>query len=101
MITLNLSKILSGESEDIRLKLKDTLFIKAVKDLRERLTVSISGAINKSGTYEFADNMTVSDLVTMAGGFTDGASASKIEIARRIKGDTIGVPRSNQSRLKP
>ena len=100
MITLNLSKILSGESEDIRLKLKDTLFIKAVKDLRERLTVSISGAINKSGTYEFADNMTVSDLVTMAGGFTDGASASKIEIARRIKGDTIGVPKEQSIKIE-
>ncbi len=100
IITLNLSKILSGESENIRLKLKDTLFIKAVKDLRERLTVSISGAINKSGTYEFADNMTVSDLVTMAGGFTDGASASKIEIARRIKGDTIGVPKEQSIKIE-
>lgn len=100
IITLNLSKILSGESEDIRLKLKDTLFIKAVKDLRERLTVSISGAINKSGTYEFADNMTVSDLVTIAGGFTDGASASKIEIARRIKGDTIGVPKEQSIKIE-
>ncbi|MER0440613.1 SLBB domain-containing protein [Emticicia sp. W12TSBA100-4] len=100
IITLNLSNILSGESEDIRLKLKDTLFIKAVKDLRERLTVSISGAINKSGTYEFADNMTVSDLVTIAGGFTDGASASKIEIARRIKGDTIGVPKEQSIKIE-
>ncbi len=100
IITLNLSKILSGESEDIRLNLKDTLFIKAVKDLRERLTVSISGAINKSGTYEFADNMTVSDLVTIAGGFTDGASASKIEIARRIKGDTIGVPKEQSIKIE-
>ena len=91
IITLNLSKILKGESEDIRLKLKDTLFVKSYKDLRERLTVSISGAINKAAIYEFADNMTVSDLVTMAGGFTDGASASKIEIARRIKADTVGI----------
>lgn len=98
IIPLNLSKILNGESEDIRLKLKDTLLIKAYKDLRERLTVTISGAINKSGTYEFADNMTVSDLVTMAGGFSDGASASKIEIARRIKADTIGV--SNEQSIK-
>ncbi len=100
IIALNLSKILNGESEDIRLKLKDTLFIKAVKDLRERLTVSISGAINKAGTYEFADNMTVSDLVTMAGGFTDGASASKIEVARRIKADTLGVSKEQSVKIE-
>lgn len=100
IIHLNLSKILNGESEDVRLKLKDTLFIKAYKDLRERLTVTISGAINKAGTYEFADNMTVSDLVTMAGGFTDGASASKIEIARRIKADTIGVSKEQSIKIE-
>lgn len=100
IIPLNLAKILNGESEDIRLKLKDTLFIKAYKDLRERLTVTISGAINKSGTYEFADNMTVSDLVTMAGGFSDGASASKIEIARRIKGDTAGVSKEQSIKIE-
>ncbi|MFY7909689.1 MAG: SLBB domain-containing protein [Emticicia sp.] len=100
IIPLNLSKIISGETEDIRLKLKDTLFIKAVKDLRERFTVTISGAINKSGTYEFADNMTVSDLVTMAGGFTDGASASKIEIARRIKGDTVGISKEQSIKIE-
>lgn len=100
IISLNLSKILNGESEDIRLKLKDTLFIKSYKDLRERLTISISGAINKAGTYEFADNMTVSDLVTIAGGFTDGASASKIEIARRIKADTAGVSKEQSIKIE-
>ncbi|MFN3488732.1 MAG: SLBB domain-containing protein [Emticicia sp.] len=100
IIALNLSKILKGESEDIRLKLKDTLFIKSYKDLRERLTVSISGAINKAATYEFADNMTVSDLVAMAGGFTDGASASKIEIARRIKADTVDVSKEQSIKIE-
>lgn len=100
IIPLNLTKILNGESEDIRLRLRDTLFIRAVKDLRERLTVTISGAINKAGTYEFADNMTVSDLITMAGGFTDGASASKIEIARRIKADTMGVSKEQSIKIE-
>lgn len=100
IIPLNLSKILNGEAEDVRLKLKDTLFIKAYKDLRERLTVTVSGAINKAGAYEFADNMTVSDLVTMAGGFTDGASASKIEIARRIKADTMDVSKEQSIKIE-
>jgi polysaccharide biosynthesis/export protein len=100
IIPLNLSKILKGESEDIRLKLKDTLFVKSYKDLRERLTVSISGAVNKAAIYEFAENMTVSDLVTMAGGFSDGASASKIEIARRIKADTFGIAKEQSIKIE-
>jgi polysaccharide biosynthesis/export protein len=100
IIALDLNKILKGESEDIPLKLKDTLFIKAYKDLREKLTISIDGAVNKTGNYDYADNMTVSDLVTMAGGFSDGASASKIEIARRIKGDTIGIPKEQSIKIQ-
>ncbi len=100
VLALDLNKILKGESEDIRLKLKDTLFIKAYKDLREKLTISIDGAVNKVGVYEYADNMTVADVVIMAGGFTDGASASKIEIARRIKGDTIGLPKEQSIRIQ-
>lgn len=100
VLALDLNKILKGESEDIALRLKDTLFIKAYKDLRERLTVTIDGAINKVGVYEYAENMTVSDLVIMAGGFSDGASASKIEIARRIKDDTIGISKEQSIKIQ-
>ena len=100
ILALDLNKVLKGESEDIRLKLKDTLFIKAYKDLREKLTISIDGAVNKVGVYDYADNMTVADVVIMAGGFADGASASKIEIARRIKGDTIGLPKEQSIRIQ-
>jgi protein involved in polysaccharide export with SLBB domain len=62
--------------------------------------VSISGAINKGGIFEFAENMTVSDLVIMAGGFSDGASASKIEIARRIKADTFGIAKEQSIKIE-
>ncbi|AFK02923.1 Soluble ligand binding domain-containing protein [Emticicia oligotrophica DSM 17448] len=100
IINVNLSEILLGKKEDISLKLRDTVFIKSYKDLRERLTVSISGAVNKAGVYEFVDNMTVSDLIMIAGGFSDGASASKIEIARRIKGDTTGVSKEQSIKIE-
>ena len=100
IVALDLNKILKGESEDIHLKLKDTLFVKAYKDLREKLTVTIDGAVNKVGVYEYAANMTVADVVAMAGGFADGASASKIEIARRIKGDTFLLPKEQSIRIE-
>ena len=100
VLALDLNKILRGESEDIPLRLKDTLFIRAYRELREKLTVSIDGAVNKVGTYEFADNMTVTDLVIIAGGFSDGASSSKIEIARRIKGDTFLLPKEQSIRIE-
>jgi polysaccharide biosynthesis/export protein len=100
ILALDLNKILKGEAEDVRLKLRDVLTIKTYQELREKLTISIDGAVNKTGNYDYADNMTVSDLVTMAGGFSDGASASKIEIARRIKGDTIGIPKEQSIKIQ-
>ncbi|WP_435352578.1 SLBB domain-containing protein [Emticicia sp. SJ17W-69] len=100
ILALDLNKILKGESEDVSLRLKDTLFIKSYKDLRERLTVSIDGAVNKAGIYEYATNMTVADLVILAGGFSDGASAAKIEIARRIKGDTLGISKEQSIKIQ-
>jgi polysaccharide export outer membrane protein len=100
IIALDFNKILKGEAEDVYLKLRDTLFIKSYKDLRERLTITIDGAVNKAGVYEYADNMTVADVVAMAGGFADGASAGKIEIARRIKNDTIGLSKEQSIRIQ-
>ena len=84
IIAVDLGKVLSGESPDITLKRQDSLVVKSVRDLREEYFVTILGEINLPGDELFAENMTVSDLVAQAGGFTEGAIGSRIEIARRV-----------------
>jgi len=85
IVGVDISKILNGETEDIILRRQDSLVIKSIKDLRESYFVTIYGEVNKAGDVPYAQNMTVSDLVALSGGFTDGAISSRLEIARRIK----------------
>ena len=46
-------------------------------------TISISGEVQYPGTYQYADNTTLEDIVLQAGGLTDAASLSKIDVFRR------------------
>jgi polysaccharide biosynthesis/export protein len=93
VVPIDLGKILAGEIEDIELKKQDSLVVKSNRDLRESRFVTILGEVNKGQDVPYEENMTVSDLVTMAGGFTEGAIGSRMEIARRISDDNSnGVP---------
>lgn len=85
VIAVALGKVLSNELPDIELKNQDSVIISSIKNLREEYFVTIVGEINTPSDLPFAEGMTVSDLITQAGGLTDGAIDSRIEIARRIK----------------
>ncbi len=85
-ITLDLEKVLAGD-EDFRLKREDLLIIRSITELREARKVSISGEVNQPGEYDFSDALSVSDLVFLAGGFREGATPNRIEVARRLYND--------------
>lgn len=69
---------------DIPLQREDVVQISSIFDLRDRYIVNIKGEIRNPGQFAYAENMTVQDLIIKAGGFTEGASAKRIEVARRI-----------------
>lgn len=85
-ITLDLDKVLNG-GQDIILKREDVLIVRSIAELREARKVSISGEVNQPGEYDFTDNLSVSDLVFLAGGFRTGATPNRIEVARRLYND--------------
>lgn len=87
-IPFDVAKLLRGEVADIPLSRQDSVVIQSIRNLRETYSVSIEGAINNPGDYSFVNNMSVADLIAQAGGFQEGASASHIEISRRIRTDT-------------
>lgn len=74
-----------GSESDIALQREDSVNISSIFDLRDEYKVTISGEVRKSGTFGYADNMTVKDLIQMAGGFSEGANPENIEISRRLK----------------
>jgi protein involved in polysaccharide export with SLBB domain len=42
------------------------------------------GEINNPGVFPYSENLSVSDLILLAGGFKENASSSRIEINRRL-----------------
>ncbi|WP_460670627.1 SLBB domain-containing protein [Larkinella ripae] len=96
LISVDLGKLMRGEVADIALQREDNITVLSYSDLREKRLVWLQGAVNKPGEFEYADSMSVANLIVLAGGFSEGATASRIEIARRLRNDTTGLP-SNQN----
>ncbi len=82
LIPVNLDSVRLGF--DIPLQREDILIIKSITEMREVRKVTIGGNINIPGEYDFSDNMTINDLVLIAGGLRVGTSLHRVEIARRI-----------------
>ncbi|HEU0125686.1 MAG TPA: SLBB domain-containing protein, partial [Flavobacterium sp.] len=84
-ISFDVAKILSGEEKDIPLTREDKVTISSIFDLREEYTISIQGEVRAPGTFQFADNLKLEDVIQMAGGLKEGAAPNRIEVSRRIK----------------
>ncbi len=76
--------ILEGTVPDVPLRNEDVIYV-ASRDENETLkTVSINGEVHYPGTYKFAENESIEDLILQAGGPTEAASLVKVDVARRI-----------------
>ncbi len=76
---------------NLLLKANDTITISSVADLREKTTVFIAGEVRNTGQYNYVENMSLKDLVLLAGGFTDAAIPQRIEVGRRLRSDTFNI----------
>jgi protein involved in polysaccharide export with SLBB domain len=94
-IPVDIQGIMSGRVADIRLQNEDVLFIPTETELRTERTFTITGEVMSPGTYEYADNTTIEDLIVMAGGLTDQASTGKVDVSRRIR-DPKATQKSNK-----
>jgi protein involved in polysaccharide export with SLBB domain len=84
VLPIDVKGILDGTVADVPLKNEDVLFIMTQEDLRQERTLTITGMVMSPGTYEYADNTTIEDLIVMAGGLRDQASLAKVDVSRRI-----------------
>jgi protein involved in polysaccharide export with SLBB domain len=85
LIAFDVSKIIAGSTTDVPLQREDRITISSLFDLRDEYKVMIQGEIRDSGTYAYAERMSLEDLIQMAGGFREGATPNRVEISRRIK----------------
>ena len=84
VIQVDVEGIMTGRVADIPLKNEDVLYIPSKKDLLEQQTFTIHGEVMYPGTYSYADNTTIEDLIIQAGGLTDAASVMKVDVSRRV-----------------
>lgn len=84
-INFDVAEIVAGTSTDIELRREDMVMIPSIFDLRDEYTVQVNGEVRYPGKFDFAEGMTVQELIIAAGGFTEAGSAQRIEISRRIR----------------
>ena len=82
---LDIAGIMSGTVADVPLKNEDVLFVPTQSERIAERTVTITGEVISPGTFQFADNETIEDIIVRAGGLTDAASLAKVDVSRRIR----------------
>ncbi|MGK9117693.1 SLBB domain-containing protein [Olivibacter jilunii] len=83
-ISFSVAEVIAGTAADIPLKREDIIFISSIFDLRNEYTVEINGEVRSPGKYDYAEGMTLEELIMQAGGFTESGSGNRVEIARRV-----------------
>jgi protein involved in polysaccharide export with SLBB domain len=82
-ISFDVNKVVLGQA-DLILNKEDSVIIKSHFQIGEMPFISIGGEVMEAGEFPWSENTTVSDLLFMAGGFTEAADSSYIEISRRL-----------------
>jgi protein involved in polysaccharide export with SLBB domain len=86
VLTVNLGKALAGDTtENILLQEQDTVRVFSRTDKEEKRTVAISGQVVNPASYDYYPNMTVRDLIALAGSpkwnaFLDSAELTRIKV---------------------
>ncbi len=83
--------VMKNGTNNLLLRSNDTVSISSVADLKEKTTVSIEGEVRNTGQYNYVENMSLKDLILLAGGFTDAAIPQRIEVGRRFRSDTFNI----------
>lgn len=85
VLPVDIEGILNGTAPDIALQKNDILYIPSIHDLQDMGQVTISGEVNKPGSYTYAEHMSLEDLVITAGGLKESASLVRVDVSRRIR----------------
>ncbi len=96
-ITADLTAILEDvkHKDNILLQEYDIVSVLSIDDFDDEFTVSVKGAIRDGGTFDFGDGMSLQDLLLQAGGLTQQAEGSRVEVSRIMDYDITS------NKLKP
>lgn len=80
-LALDLNSVMNGGG-DVLLRKNDVLKISGIHEIEDRGTLTINGAVVSPGSFDFAENTTVEDLIIKAGGLIEGASVARVDVSR-------------------
>lgn len=83
IIAFNLGKALQGDTSDnLVLQNRDVVQIYKNENFFPTRSVEIFGDVKNQGKYDRSQNMTLTDLIVLAGGISDSATTENIEVTR-------------------
>lgn len=85
VIPVNIKGVMDGNIPDIALQRNDILYIPSIHDLQDIGIISVYGEVARPGSFPYAENITIEDIIIQAGGLKESASTVRIDISRRIK----------------
>ena len=97
MMNVDVHGILNGTSADVSLNNNDVLFIPSKSEMLGERVIDVKGEVVYPGTYPFADNTTIQDIILQTGGVTEAGSLARVDVFRRIRDNVSeqgGVTRS-------
>ena len=83
ILTFNVDKVLADDPADnLLLQDLDKVVIHNLWEYKDQYSVFINGTVNQPGDYPYAENMTVKDLVSIAGNVRSDSYMDEAEIVR-------------------
>lgn len=84
VVAIDLNGIMNGTVPDVKLRRNDVLFVTGKSEIINSQILKIGGEVVYPGTYQYASNTTLEDLILQAGGLTKDASTAKVDVFRRV-----------------
>lgn len=77
--------LIDNNNEEWKLEAGDIITINSKKDFSNERIVTIYGEVNSPGIYQYAENLSLKDLIFLSKGFSPFATEKSIEITRRLQ----------------
>ena len=83
-ISVDFEKAMASPASDANLDIHagDVIRVFDKANSRDDVFVTITGSVRNSGSYPFGPDMTIADLINLAGGMTYEADSTRIDVAR-------------------
>ena len=96
-ISVNLESILENPNHPDNLIMKeyDVVNVLSIDDFDDNFNISVEGAVRQEGTFNYGDGMSLQSALFLAGGLTQQAEGSRVEVSRIMDYDI------NTNKLKP